>query len=574
MKKIIYIILPILLFGACSDVLDKYPLDEITEASYWKKSADLELYLNQYYKDFKKLPSSWGLGVYGSEKNSDNLIGSQPNDLLNGTRIVPDDKGGWDWSKIRSINYFIENAPNATDGLESDLNHFKGEGYFFRAWYYFGLVKQFGDVPWYDKVLGTESEELYAKRDARNIVIDNIIKDLDEAIRLMKNQDDVDLGRVHKGIALLFKSRVCLYEGTWEKYHAGTEFGVVGSDGTKYLQLAESAAWELMETGVYALYDNNKPTEDYYKLFNRTNHVSTKEVLMWQNCSVDLGLGHGALQYLNGDKAGGAGITKELVDAYLCDNGLPIALAGDYYKGDVTIGDVVTNRDARLAQTTWVPGQTRFDDIIFEEPNIEATSASECTTGYQIRKGSTTDPNQQGSEIDQGQTAGIVFRYAEVLLNYAEARAELGSLTQDDLDKTINLLRDRAGVSPLSLNVGYVDPNWKFPTLSPIINEIRRERRVELALEGFRLGDIMRWAAADELIVGVRPRGIKLIPGVSFPDPNFGKNEPVDDNDYLDYYQTLNADGYGFDVERDYLSPLPLDQLALNENLEQNPGWE
>ena len=573
MKKFIYIIITTLALGACTDVLDKYPLDEITEASYWSKSKDLELYLNQYYTDFRLLPASWGIGIYGKDRNSDNLIGSAPNDIINGTRVIPDNNGGWNWDKIRSVNYFLANAGKVNDGLEKDLNHFMGEGRFFRAWYYFSLVKTFGDVPLYREVLGTESEGLYAPRTARNVVVDSIIADLDVAIDLMLKQNEVPVGRIHKGVAQLFKSRVCLYEGTWEKYHAGTDFGVEGSDGSKYLKLAETAAKEIMDAGLNGLYNNNNPEDDYWKLFNRTDHTNTKEVLLWQKCDVDLGTGHGALQYLNGGKAGGVGLTKDLVDAYLCIDGLPIALSSEY-QGDITIGNIVDKRDPRLAQTVWVPGQTRYGDLVFEKPYLNGSGADQCTSGYQIRKGSTTDESQQGTEVDQGKTAGIVFRYAEALLNFAEARAELSTLTQEDLDQTINLLRDRAGLPALNLSVGYTDPNWNFPDLSPIINEIRRERRIELALEGVRHDDIMRWAAADELIVGVRPRGIKLIPGVSFPDPDFGKDSPVDENNYLDYYQVLNPNGYGFDVNRDYLAPLPIDDLTLNENLTQNPGWE
>ncbi|TKG94952.1 RagB/SusD family nutrient uptake outer membrane protein [Puteibacter caeruleilacunae] len=573
MKNIISIIVSLFLLVGCSDVLDKYPQDEITEASYWNSSKDLELYLNQFYTDFKVLPANWSLGIYGKDRNSDNLVGSTPNDILNGTRSVPSAGGGWSWGKIRSINYFLANADKVTTGLEADINHLKGEGQFFKAYYYFNMVMTFGDVPWIEKVLNVDSEELYGERNPRNVVVDKIIGCLDEAIALMKDQNKVEVGRIHKGIALLFKSRVCLYEGTWEKYHSGTVFGVNGSDGSRYLTLAVDASEKLVQSGYYQLYDKNKPTEDYWNLFNQLDHKNNKEVLLWQKCDVDLGTGHGALQYLNGDRAGGAGLTKSLVDAYLCTDGKPIALSSSY-QGDDKIIDVVKNRDPRLSQTVWVPGQVRYDDVIFETPHIDGSGAVECTTGYQIRKGSTDDPTQQGPEVDQGKTAGIVFRYAEALLNLAEAKAELGTLTQGDLDKTINKLRDRAGLPDLTLNVGFTDPNWKFPSLSPIINEIRRERRVELALEGMRYADIMRWAAADELIEGKRPLGIKLIPGVSFPDPNFGKNEPVNDDKYLDYYKVLNPAGYGFVNTRDYLAPLPIDDLTLNTKLTQNPGWD
>jgi hypothetical protein len=164
------------------------------------------------------------------------------------------------------------------------------------------------------------------------------------------------------------------------------------------------------------------------------------------------------------------------------------------------------------------------------------------------------------------ETPGIIYRYAEVLLNFAEAKAELGTITQDDIDKSIKKLRDRVGMPNLILSEITVDPNWDFPTLSPIINEVRRERRIELAAEGYRFDDIMRWAAADELIVGKRPHGFMASQLATNP-------YPVDANGFLDPYKQKLPAGYGFKIGRDYLNAIPKDQLLLNPALVQNPGW-
>lgn len=197
------------------------------------------------------------------------------------------------------------------------------------------------------------------------------------------------------------------------------------------------------------------------------------------------------------------------------------------------------------------------------------------TTGYMIRKGSTPDPQQnQGSSSSRyGEIDGMVFRYAEVLLNFAEAKAELGTLTQADLDKSINVIRERVDMPSLDINVGYTDPNWNFPELSPLMNEIRRERRIELALEGFRHDDLMRWAAADEIIQGARWKGAKFVEGESFPEiEDQISGIPVDENNYIDRYQN-SMSGFGFDESRDYLFPIPTNEISLNDNLTQNPGW-
>ena len=192
-------------------------------------------------------------------------------------------------------------------------------------------------------------------------------------------------------------------------------------------------------------------------------------------------------------------------------------------------------------------------------------------TGFDRKKGCTFDVKQWGSGASI--SAAISMRYAETLLIYAEAKAELGELTQTDLDKSINLLRDRVGLPHLTMAVGFTDPNWDFPELSPIINEIRRERRVELAFEGLRNHDICRWAAADELIVGKRPKGIWLNSEI-YPDVEVNKDVFVDSDGHLDPLQKQIPEGFGFRIDRDYLDPIPTEELVLNTNLKQNPKWD
>jgi hypothetical protein len=571
MKRILLILVVSNLMFAC-DLLDKSSLDQVTEDTYWTSSNDLKLYVNQFYPDL-----GGNLAYYNLDSNSDNLQPVSPSEVLNGTRSIPESGGGWDWSNIREVNYFLANASQVTEGTQSELDQYIGEGHFFRAYFYFQLVKRFGDVPYYDKVLDTDSEGLKAPREPRNVIIDNIISDLDESIALLREKSELSTNRVNRESALLFKSRVALYEGTWEKYHQGTVFGVEGSDGHEYLKIAVQASEKLVN-GNYSLYSTGNPGEDYWKLFNRTDLSDNSEVFLFQPVEPEADLGTGNWTYLNGSRGRRTGITKQLVQSYLDSNGKPIS-ESNLYQGDTTLVQTVENRDPRLKQTMWVPGQVQIDygaeQEIFESPTLNEGSFDLSTTGYMIRKGSTTDPdqNQGSSSANYGATDASVFRYAEALLNYAEAKAELGTLTQADLDNTINLLRERVGMPGLNIKVSYSDDNWNFPNLSSIINEIRRERRIELALEGFRYDDLMRWAAAD-LFKNRRFKGARFIMGKSFPEiEDEITGIPVDENNYIDRYQNDIPGGFGFNETRDYLYPIPTNELSLNENLTQNPGW-
>jgi hypothetical protein len=205
---------------------------------------------------------------------------------------------------------------------------------------------------------------------------------------------------------------------------------------------------------------------------------------------------------------------------------------------------------------------TKFWNDVYT--NINSATKFNSPSGYVLRKG--YDPLFVNHNLNYEETPSIYYRYAEVLLNFAEAKAELGTITQDDIDKSIKKLRDRVGMPDLNLATIATDLKWDFTTLSPIINEIRRERRVELATEGFRWPDIARWAAADELIVGKRPKGFK---GSQIAAQLF----PVDENGFLDPFKASLPNGYGFVLNRDYLNPIPQSELVLNPELEQNPGW-
>ena len=579
MKHIKYItlIFAMVAFIGCSeDLLNKLPEDEISPEAYWKTPNDLALFLNQFYTSFQ-VHSGFNGGIFEFDNNSDNLADIFVNNRLVGNSTnVPTSDGSWNFSSIRAVNFYIENS-NTAQGDAVTIEHYNGEAYFFRAMFYYNLLKRYGGVPYIDKTLNTDSPELFSARLSRNELATKIVEDLDKAIAKLKPKSSATSFRVHQGIALSLKSTICLYEGTWEKYHNGTPFGAATNESAKFLGWAAEAAKTLMDQGNYSLY-NNGTAKTYWDLFNQDDYSGNSEVMFWKKYSVADGVDHRVGHYLP-HTGSGTGVTKSLVDSYLALDGQPISVSPMYNTSqESSLTDIVTNRDPRLAQTICTPGDlltinSGVPNEIFEYPVFRGNNEITSTTGFQIYKGGTTEAAQRYNSW----TGAIIFRYAEVLLNYAEAKAELGTLTQGDLDISINLLRARATMPPLNI-IPVTDANKAFPGLSDIINEVRRERRVELALEGKRFDDLMRWAAADELIVGKRLLGFKII-GSGAMETEFtdliGNSILVNANGNIDPYMNTIPSGFGFKLGRDYLSPIPTEEIVLSQDkLVQNPGWQ
>lgn len=570
-SKIVMCAFFFLTLTACEkDYLDRRPLDQVGSSDYFKSPKDLETYVNQFYTSYL-LPYP---GTFGLDYDSDNAVSTNFNERLAGTRTL-DDASGINFSRVRSVNYFFDNYKRVAEHSAFDeYKQYVGEAFFFRALSYFRLLRSYGDIQWFTSEVGTESPDLVNQRDPRNVVADNIIKDLDSAALYLQTDKTDGASRINRWMALLVQSRVALYEGTWEKYHEGGPFGVSNPQSEKYFNKAVEATTKIMESGVYSIYSTGSPDRDYYDLFStHRSYDGNSEVMLWKKNDNGLGKGEAAFRSERNYRQrtpNGRSQTKELADSYLCMDGKPISKSS-LFMGYDNIELEITNRDPRFFQTVAVPGFTwviqpdgstmdyeAMYDILNE--GVEFYSPA----GYVLRKGYDAREIYQVPQYEE--TPSIIFRYAEVLLNFAEAKAELGTISQDDIDKSIKLLRDRVGMPNLIISEIIEDPGWDFPTLSPIINEIRRERRVELASEGFRFDDIMRWAAADELIVGARPYGFKSSQIEVNP-------YPVNEDGFLDPYQQKLPDGYGFKLDRDYLNAIPKDQLLLNPNLKQNPGW-
>lgn len=587
-KIILVSILAGLLYSGCQkDILNQTPETSINDAEFWKSADDLKLYANSFYNNMLPNYNGWGsIGIYGLDAGlSDDMIGTSYNSALNGERTVPSGGGGYgaygDWWSLRNVNYLLANTGKITESFDV-YKRYVGEALFFRAYFYYQKLRQFGDLPWISRVLTPASPELAMARLPRNIVADSILYDLDQAISYLPTKGQAGTSRINKQIALLFQARIALYEGTWEKYHAGTPFGVSGSTGQKYLQKAADASKALMDNSdgydLVAL----PGKYGYWELFNQVNYSGNSEVMLWRQFVITLNGGHRWHRYSN--SGGGRGLTRDLMEAYLCTDGKPISIS-PLYMGDASLLDVVTNRDPRLRQTIYVPDGEHIvtnnrpggaAPVLFENPTFEVANEGKSLTGYQIYKGHNPDYTQQQ---DQGTTGQIIFRYAEALMIYAEARAELGLFNQQDADLTVNRLRARVGMPGMDVAAITVDPKAEFPEISPLLNEIRRERRVEFACEGYRADDLYRWAAVGHKLGGKRQLGAKRAQweqaGVPAPIAEAVLAFPVDDNGYIDYFKNVTslAGGYLFNEARDYLAPLPLDQMQLNPNLKQNPGW-
>ncbi len=575
MKKIFFItILSIAIaavFSSCrKDFLDLTPEDQISDPEFWKSTQDMELYMNGLYSVLPGwlLSGSGGNPLLDAGTDIAIAVGLwlPTKNRLDGTINVPSSDGGWTWTHVRNVNYFLDNADRVPDGGLKD--HYTGEALFFRAWNYFTLLRQFGDLPIYTKTLSPDDkEELFAPRSSRTEVVNFILSDLDMAVSKLKKKNEVPAQRISKDIALLFQARVSLYEGTWEKYHRNDAFKGT-TDGSAFLTKAAEAAKAVIDGGTYSLVTGD-PNRDYYDLFNQVNLSSNSEILLWRSYST-------AQQYTNQlwNWPHGSGYTQDMIRMYLCTDGLPIAMS-PLYKGEDDIRDVIQDRDPRLVQSVMNPG----DPVLINLQNDTTKytlpilgGAQNDPTGYESQK--FRRPQLDPATGDQsGELAYIIFRYAEALLIYAEARAELGQLTQADLDLTINELRKRVDMPDMMLSAIPNDPNWPDYgySLPDFLQEIRRERAVELMTEGFRLDDLMRWAAHN-LFAGKRPKGAYYSDELkaAFPDLT------VDADNFLDpYHAALNGPngGWGFDPNKHYLLPIPINELTVNSALTQNPGW-
>ena len=576
----------VLLMAGCNDdFLERYPLDRISNETFWNTENDLAVYNNSLYdlaRNDDNVPilmahddgfDSHRYGIWYTDEFADNIAPrhsrhNRYQQVRSGKHNVPSGTqwyGYKGWNFVRAVNVGLDNYDRAQ--IErATINKYKAEAQLFRGWFYADKVSKFGDAPWVDRELNVDSDELYASRTPREEVMANVLADLTFAAENLPEDwgDGGGPGRLNRWAALLVKSRVCLFEGTWRKYHGG-------SNPEMWLQEAAAAAKEVMDNGPYELYSTGDPENDYNAIHQITADLTgVPEVMYWRR--YELGIFTNHVQSYHRGYNGGA--TKSMVEDYLCTDGLPITLSPEY-QGDAQIEDVFENRDPRLRQTILHPddvlkyGYGNFDTRPY--PRLRGMEGGQTIeTGYHIIK--VFDPVTSYATYNTSNTPAITLRYGEVLLNYAEAVAELGTITQEDLDNSINLLRDRVGMPHLDMANVPVDPRYVDDGVSPLIVEIRRERRVELFMEGFRYDDLRRWKQGKKLETPDY--------GIRWDDAAIARYEKanvvssmVDGVPYVDIYQGTDWANPEFDESKHYLWPIPLSAISQNPNIQQNPGW-
>jgi hypothetical protein len=484
------------------------------------------------------------------------------------------------FANIRAENIFIENYQRA-DASDAVKERYLGEVLFFKAWDYFDKVKIWGEVPWLSQSLQTNDDAvLSAPKTPRAELMDSIVACLDKAIAYLPEKGKEDNNRINKQMALFLKARVGLYEGTFRKYHN------TGLDAEKFLRLSANASEDLL--GVYALVETGDLSTRYFDLFSTDSYANNPEVILWREYSTELTAGAAFSRYFSQNNRHQFGATRSLVDEYLCIDGKTIEESPEF-QGKDNLPTEFENRDPRLSQTIANFGTFNITkrELTIQGaenapyPNIPGTSGNKAPTGYRVAKWWYDNP-EDWDAVTNGQQAGLMWRYAEVLLNYAEAKYELGELTQGILDQTINKLRDRVemphlkiGQEPVDHRLDGIYTNKVGYSIAPILREIRRERRVEMAFENTRWDDIVRWKAGKLIEEGMV--GMKFDPS-EYPSTSalsklvVGKDIYLTSEGYIDPYQISFPEGYKWD-DRMYLYPFPISQFLLNPQLEQNPGW-
>lgn len=566
-NRIAIIFLLALTLVACEkDFLEVPPQDQLVDETFWSSEANVKTFAYGFYPAyFVGYGSGYSWGKYFSGQSlNDDFAPSNPPRF---TQQVPTSGGGWSFAWVRKANIFINRVQTVPMEQEA-IDHWTGVGRFFRGLEYHDLVKAFGDVPYYNEELSEEdNEQLYKKRDDRTFVMDKVLEDFYFAAEKVRDNVDNEGLEVDRSVVLAYMSRIFLFEGTWQKYHENNT-----AKAAEYLEAAKWAAEEVINSGQFSL-------ADYREVFNSLSLSSNPEVILYREYEEGV-LTHALNSYNN--KEPQTGVSKDAIESYLADDGLPISISSQY-QGDKGIENVMANRDPRIYET-----------FVSDELRINGIDSDYSTTGYATHKFLNEEIKDDpiGSS-NLNPTDAPIIRYGEVLINYAEAAAELATvggpaLTQADLDMSINVLRDRPGIGlphmevlggePAVNGMVYDDPA-RDPDVPSMIWEIRRERRIELMMEGFRLDDLKRW------------KKLNYVDMVEYPDINRGAwvvkaDYPGANLDNL--ILTEGDQGYiipasaqealrTFDDPRVYLEPIPLDQITLYRDqgveLEQNPGW-
>lgn len=587
----------LLILSGCKK-LDQSPEDTATRPVVFGSTKGLELYATSFYD---VLPTAGQ--IHRQDEIADYSVRSQVPDFLSKGAYGPRQSDGWDWTKLRNINFFIENNTDPAVP-SSDRNHYNGLARFFRAWFYFDKVRRFGDVPWINKTFTIDDPTLFNKRDSRTLVMDSVLADLKYACDNIKTTSDNSRSLITKNVAWAFRSRVALFEGTFRKYHHQYK---LESTAAEWLQEAARSADQVIKSNAFTLNTAGGTDASYRQLFISEAPVAS-EVILSNVMNASLNVLNDANWYWTSATYGArVSFSRTFVNTYLNIDGTPFTSRAGYQT--MTFMEEVKGRDKRLKQTIRLGNYKRING---GKEEAAPPVFSYTYTGYQPIKWTLDDTYYDGGTRNTNSIC--IIRYAEILLNYAEAKAELGALSADDWSRTIGALRRRAGITgntealPVSTD-SYLQSTY-FPEISdPVLLEVRRERGIELAFEGFRFYDLVRWHKGELFAL---PWNGFYVPALNEPldlnedgqpDVCFYQQmpaSPVKGVTYVNVAPTLSGgtanpqrltNGTSGELtwlnnverrwyyegettpEKRYLYPIPESERLLNTNLGQNPGW-
>jgi starch-binding outer membrane protein, SusD/RagB family len=587
-KQYLWFLLLGLLFAGCEKNLDQIPMSTASEAAVFGSQQGLSLYTNSFYSYLPGLATNL-------DAMSDYLAVKAVPTFVQKGAFAPTLSSGWSWTGLRNINFFIANNKDPKVPVDVRKNY-TALAKFFRAYFYFEKVKRFGDVPWAGKPLDVADPVLYGPRDPRTLVMDSVLADINYACDNLTLTTDATRSMITKYVAYALKARICLFEGTFRKYH--TELGLQATAST-WLTNASTAAKKVMDEGGFSINTTGGAGKSYRLLFTNPAPV-VNEVMLSAISDLTLKILNDANWYWTsgtyGDKAS---FTRTFINTYLKLDGTPFTNTPSYQT--MLFKDEVKNRDLRLKQTIRLGDYKRIiGGALVAAPPI----FSYTFTGYQPIKWTLDDMYYDSERLNNNSISE--FRFAEVLLNYAEAKAELGTLTDADWAATVGVLRARGGITAgLTAKPTVVDNYLKtvyFPDITdPVILEVRRERGIELCLEGFRFADILRWKRGELMnqewngfyvpalntVMDLNEDGVNDVVFYQGTKPSLGSSLT-----YVDVSATVSGkansqllkNGTSGELtwmnniarlweDKMYYYPIPATDLITNPNLGQNPGW-